>query len=179
MKAHLTGKEYSFEIEDDQMRSLIKAEELRALPALVDRLSKVSGVRRVEYDGHFGAQIAVGFHVGDDGEAIGLDDARDLIEIHLFQCESFLIYVGDKVDDTPSKTLLHVGDGFVLCNAIGKQDLGVSLHFLYGGERQTKWFTDGAASQLRELADLGDARRIKAIVGKHIELDPSSPARRP
>ena len=173
MKAHMTGKEFSFEIEDDEMLCLMRAENLATFPSLAERLAGVTGVRSVTYDGHFGPQIVVGFQLGEDWEAVGFEDARDLIEIHLQQCERFLIYVGDTADDVRGKSLLHAGDGFVLCNSASEQkDLGVSLHFLEGDGRQTKWFTDGAAQQFRELAVLGDARRIKAIVAKHIDLDP-------
>jgi len=179
MKSQLTGKTYTFEIGEGEMDSLLRTEALFAFRTLADRMSSLPGVCKVSYGGQAGPNIAVEFEVGKDGEAIGFDDARDLLEIHLIQCEAFDIYVGNGPDAARSRTLLQAGDGFVLCDVKSKgKDLGVSLHFLDGGERQTKWFTDGAAQQFRELAEVGDARRIRAIVAKHIDLDPAPGLRR-
>lgn len=182
MKAHLTGKDYSFEIETDEWLATLTAN----LPfTLTERLENVEGVRGVRYQEQFGPPVVVSFDVDEGGEALGLDEAGKVIAEHVRQCEAFVIYVGGdrserRSEETGGKKLLHAGDGFVLCDAEDRDgnDLGVSLHFLEGGDRQTKWFIDGAARQFRDLAAEGDAARIQRVIAKHIDLDPARPMHR-
>lgn len=178
MDARLTTKGYSFEVETDEMLAVLHAEGFGAVPFLNERLDRIDGIVRCEYDGHFGPQFAVVFEVDGNGDPKGFDAARQGILEHIRLCESFGIYVGSHYDETYGKRLLHAGDGFVLCDSVapGQEGLGVSLHFLYDGQRAAKWFTDGAARQFRELAGKGDAQAIGRIVAKHIDLGPSNSA---
>lgn len=173
MKARLTTKGYSFDIDEDEMLAVLEAEGWGAVAPFATKVAVMAGVVGVDYDKRFEPRFEVFFDVGDDGFSVGFDEVSDAIQDHIHDCEAFAIYVGGSPEEAKGKKLLHAGDGFALCDVgLDGKDMGVSPHFLYDGQRAVKWFTDGAAAQFRELAAGDDEAGIKRIVGKHIDLDP-------
>lgn len=79
-----TVRSYSLDITDAQMIALLKSEGWGKSPAvtLLERLDKVEGVSRIEYDGHFGA--AIYFNINADVDTAELRRAIiALIDEHL------------------------------------------------------------------------------------------------
>ena len=179
MEVRLNSKGYLLDIGQENMSAIWAASFFRdRVPPF--HLEGGKGVVRAKYSTQpgQGTCISVTFEVDDNGDPIGFDDFIEALKAHIGVCETYLTYVDVNISpDDPKglrRVLLHVGDGFVLCDAgsAKEKDLGVSLNFLSSNQRSAKWFTNEAADQFRELAAAGDDVAIRRIVGKHIDLDP-------
>lgn len=145
---------------------------------LLDRLLRVPSVMSAHFTDNFEPVVLVVFELDAEGRKIGFEAVAAIVEDHVRERDAVAIYVGDVES---GRRLLHADRDFVLLDDSEDTDaafrIGVSMHFLDDGARQTKWFVDEAAVQLRQLAARRDRTALHYVVGKHIELD-AAPAPR-
>jgi hypothetical protein len=90
MELERQSTNYAISISTDQMLALINAERLygplQMEPHLSERLEKVSGVNKVDYDGHFGAAVYLTLDFESDTTKTHAE-IKAVIAEHLARCK--------------------------------------------------------------------------------------------
>lgn len=91
MELERLSTNYAVSISTEQMLALINAERLygplQMEPDLSERLEKISGVSKVDYDGHFGAAIYLTLDLDSDSTKTH-ESIKATISEHLARCQS-------------------------------------------------------------------------------------------